>query len=55
MRTGQQDPPYQQATIYSPFGLAIVDIAPGQYLYDKARAAGERVVINDFFHERKRW
>ncbi|WP_349256538.1 2,3-diaminopropionate biosynthesis protein SbnB [Archangium sp.] len=45
----------KKPTVYSPFGMGILDIALGKYVYDKAQAAGELLVIDDFFHERKRW
>jgi N-[(2S)-2-amino-2-carboxyethyl]-L-glutamate dehydrogenase len=45
----------EKATLYSPFGMGILDIALGKYVYDKAREAGELRFIDDFFHERKRW
>ena len=37
--------------IFSPFGLGVLDLAVGKYVYDQARAAGELGVVDDFFSE----
>jgi ornithine cyclodeaminase len=37
--------------IFSPFGLGVLDLAVGKWIYDQARASGEAVNVPDFFHE----
>jgi ornithine cyclodeaminase len=39
----------------SPFGLGILDLAVGQYVYEQARAQGTYHSISGFFYERTRW
>jgi len=37
--------------IFSPFGLGILDLALGKWVYDEAVAAGQDVRLSDFFYE----
>ena len=37
--------------IFSPFGLGILDVAVGKWVYDQAVAAGQDLRLSDFFHE----
>jgi N-[(2S)-2-amino-2-carboxyethyl]-L-glutamate dehydrogenase len=37
--------------VFSPFGLGILDVAVGKWVYDQAVAAGRDLRISDFFHE----
>ncbi len=37
--------------IFSPFGLGVLDLAVGKWVYDQARASGEAIDVPDFFHE----
>ena len=41
--------------IFSPFGLGVLDLAVGKYVYDTVAASGELHVIDDFFHELRRY
>src|SRR5688572_23271128 len=37
--------------IFSPFGMGILDLAVGKWLYDKAVAAGKDLRLSDFFYD----
>ncbi len=37
--------------IFSPFGMGILDLAVGKWVYDQAFAAGQDLRLSDFFHE----
>ncbi len=42
-------------TVFSPFGLGVLDLAVGHYLYRQAKAKGTAVDIPGFFGETSRW
>jgi N-[(2S)-2-amino-2-carboxyethyl]-L-glutamate dehydrogenase len=52
---GQVSVPADRPVIFSPFGLGVLDLAVGKYVYDSVAAAGELQVIEDFFHELRRY
>lgn len=37
--------------IFSPFGMGILDLAVGKWIYDQAVASGQDLRLGDFFHE----
>src|SRR5262245_1780275 len=37
--------------VFSPFGMGILDLAVGKWVYDRAVAAGQDLRLSDFFHE----
>jgi len=40
---------------FSPFGLGVLDLAVGKYVYDQVTRSGQLHVIDDFFHELRRY
>ncbi|MGW7364798.1 2,3-diaminopropionate biosynthesis protein SbnB [Streptomyces sp. NPDC054841] len=52
---GRVTPPADRPLIFSPFGLGVLDLAVGKYVYDEVAQAGELHVIEDFFHELRRY
>jgi ornithine cyclodeaminase len=52
---GRVTVPADRPVIFSPFGLGVLDLAVGKYVYDKVVSAGDLHVIDDFFHELRRY
>ena len=46
--------PADRPVVFSPFGLGVLDLAVGKYVYDRVAAAGELRVVDGFFHELRR-
>jgi N-[(2S)-2-amino-2-carboxyethyl]-L-glutamate dehydrogenase len=40
--------------VFSPFGLGVLDLAVGRYVYDELSRAGDLTVVDDFFFELRR-
>jgi 2,3-diaminopropionate biosynthesis protein SbnB len=53
--TGRVTVPADRPAIFSPFGLGVLDLAVGKYVYDEITRSGKLHVIDDFFHELHRY
>lgn len=51
---GRVKPAADRPIVFSPFGLGVLDLAVGKFIYDQLRHAGDLNVVSDFFHELKR-
>ncbi|MFE5402553.1 2,3-diaminopropionate biosynthesis protein SbnB [Streptomyces sp. NPDC056580] len=51
---GRTAPPQDQPVIFSPFGLGVLDLAVGKYVYDEVARAGNLRLVDDFFHDLRR-
>lgn len=52
---GRMTPPADRSVIFSPFGLGVLDLAVGKYVYDEVVRSGQLHLIDDFFHDRRRY
>jgi 2,3-diaminopropionate biosynthesis protein SbnB len=48
-------PNYDTPRIFSPFGLGILDIALGNFVFEAAKLTGEAIAVPDFFSNSARW
>ena len=53
--TGRITIPPDRPAIFSPFGLGVLDLAVGKYVYDQVTRSGKLHIIDDFFHELRRY
>jgi ornithine cyclodeaminase len=51
---GRKSVDRSRPVIFSPFGMGILDVAVGKWVYDQAVAGGRDLRLNDFFHETTR-
>lgn len=52
---GRLSVPTNRPVVFSPFGLGVLDLAVGKYVYDEVVRSGELHVIDGFFHELRRY
>ena len=52
---GRVQVPADRPAVFSPFGLGVLDLALGKYVYDETARSGELHVVDDFFHELRRY
>ncbi len=52
---GQVSLPVDRPLVFSPFGLGVLDLAVGKYVYDEVARSGELHVVDDFFTELSRF
>lgn len=51
---GRVTSPADRPVVFSPFGLGVLDLAVGKYVYDEVARSGELQIIDNFFHELSR-
>jgi 2,3-diaminopropionate biosynthesis protein SbnB len=52
--SGRVSVPTDRPVVFSPFGLGVLDLAVGKYVYDEVTRAGELHVVDGFFHDLSR-
>ncbi len=49
--SGRRSVNHSRPVIFSPFGMGILDLAVGKWVYDQAVASGQELRLSDFFYE----
>jgi ornithine cyclodeaminase len=52
---GRVPVPDDRPVVFSPFGLGVLDLAVGKFVYDQVTSSGGLYVIDGFFHELRRY
>ncbi|WP_369274380.1 2,3-diaminopropionate biosynthesis protein SbnB [Streptomyces sp. R11] len=52
---GRVSPSADRTVVFSPFGLGVLDLAVGKYVYDEVADSGDLHVVDGFFHELSRY
>ena len=52
--TGRRSVNRSRPIIFSPFGMGVLDLAVGKWVYDQAVASGQELRLSDFFYETAR-
>jgi len=52
--SGKVRVPTDRPVVFSPFGLGVLDLAVGKYVYDEVARSGQLHVIDGFFHDLSR-
>jgi N-[(2S)-2-amino-2-carboxyethyl]-L-glutamate dehydrogenase len=52
---GRVTVPSDRPLVFSPFGLGVLDLVVGKYVYDKVLSSGDLHIIDNFFHELRRY
>lgn len=47
--------PTDRPVVFSPFGLGVLDLAVGKFVYDEMVRSGELRIVDGFFHELRRY
>ncbi len=53
--SGRVGVPAGRTAVFSPFGLGVLDLAVGRYVYDEVARSGELRTVDGFFHELRRY
>lgn len=53
--SGRVTVPAGRPVVFSPFGLGVLDLAVGKYVYDEVARSGGLQVVDGFFHELRRY
>ena len=53
--TGRAPVPPDRTVVFSPFGLGVLDLAVGKFVYDEVVRSGDLHVVEDFFAELSRY